>query len=64
MGLGNNIRSRPVAAEEESSLAELFTQYDIKHDPKDFECLTPKSGKQKFQIFKPQHRQMAEEAAA
>lgn len=62
-GMGGNIRSRPIEAEEESSLAELFARYDIAVDPKDLECLTPKSGKQKFQIFKPQHRQKTEEAA-
>ena len=61
-GIGSNIRARPVEAEDESALAALFMHYEIEFDPKDFECLVPKSGKQKYQIFKPQHR-LAESAA-
>lgn len=61
-GMGSNIHSRPLEAEERSGLAELFTQYEIQFDPADFECLIPKSGKQKFVIFKPQHRLKAKAA--
>ena len=28
--------------------------HDLQADPAEFECLVPKSGKQKFQIFKPE----------
>ena len=38
-GIGSNIRSRPVEAEDESALAALFMHYEIEFDPKDFECL-------------------------
>ena len=53
-GTGNNVRTRALEAAEVESLAVLFTENDIQADPAEFECLVPKSAKQKFQIFKPE----------
>ena len=50
---GSNIRVRPLEAAEAEDLAMLFAGNDIQSDPAEFECLVPKSGKQKFQLFKP-----------
>jgi len=53
-GTGSNIRVRALETGEAEELALLFTENNIPAEPAEFECLVPKSGKQKFQIFKPQ----------
>lgn len=53
-GMGNNVRARALSVTEAESLAVLFAENDLQADPAEFECLVPKGGKQKFQLFKPQ----------
>ncbi len=52
-GTGSNIRVRALEAAEAEELAVPFAENDIQADPAEFECLVPKSGKQKFKLFKP-----------
>jgi|CXWL01.1.fsa_nt_gi glutamate synthase domain-containing protein 3 len=53
-GIGSNIRARPLEAAEAEELAVLLAENDLQADPAEFECLVPKSGKQKYQLFKPE----------
>lgn len=53
-GTGSNIRTRPLEAEDAEALAALFTGHNIQTDLSEFECLVPKSGKQRYHLFKPQ----------
>lgn len=53
-GTGSNVRSRPLEAADAEALAALFAEHGIQADLSEFECLVPKSGKQKFKLFKPQ----------
>ncbi len=53
-GTGSNIRTRALEPSEAAALAVLFTENDLPADPAEFECLVPKSGKQKFRLFQPQ----------
>jgi len=53
-GTGSNVRTRPLEAAEAEELALLFAENNLQADPAEFEGLIPKSGKQKFQLFKPQ----------
>ena len=62
-GIGNNVRSRPIDPAEAESLAVLFIENDLQADPAEFECLAPKGGKQKLQLFNP-HLVSREEVAS
>lgn len=51
--LGGNVLARAPRPEEAEWLALLFVEHDLPGDPAEFQCLVPKSGKQKFRIFNP-----------
>lgn len=52
-GTGSNVRTRPLEPAETEELSALFAENGVTADLSEFECLVPKSGKQKFQLFKP-----------
>ncbi len=52
--LGGNVEFGPISEEEAASLAELFAQYDIDADPKDFASVRPMtSGRHSYTLFNP-----------
>jgi methylamine---glutamate N-methyltransferase subunit B len=53
-GVGSNVRTRALQAADVDELSELFAEYAIQADATAFECLIPKTGKQKFALFQPQ----------
>ncbi|HET7091345.1 MAG TPA: glutamate synthase [Anaerolineae bacterium] len=54
-GVGSNARARPLESAESESLAALFAEHHLQAEPAEFECLVPKPGKHRFQLFEPAH---------
>lgn len=53
-GTGNNVCVRPLESADVEWLAALLGEHDLEADPSQFECLAPKSGRQKHQRFRPE----------
>ncbi|MBI4670597.1 MAG: glutamate synthase [Chloroflexi bacterium] len=53
-GAGSNVRVRAPEQTDLEALEWLFAENNIRADPREFECLVPRTGKQSFHIFKPQ----------
>ncbi len=52
-GTGSNVRTRPPDQGDLEALEWRFGENNIQADPREFECLVPRGGKQAFHIFKP-----------